>query len=99
MPKIQLHQFQGMTGVKGKLKGPLVSSVTGFMREIQKYRIVSGAGSYGAINVYRDDKGKLRGERHVRHFCEASAEFETKKQMRDWLTEQLPLCFNNIPTA
>ena len=97
--KQHLCEFVGMPGVKKKLKGPLVSSVSAFMREINKYRIVSGAGSYGSLNLYRDDKGILRGERHVRHFTAAHAEFKTKKAARDWLAEQLPLCHDHLPTA
>ena len=98
--KQQLHEFAGMPGVKKKLKGPLVSSVTAFLREIDKHRIVSGAGSYGALNLYRDDKGVLRGERHVRHFTGASAEFKSKAAAKRWLAEQWPLCISaDLPPA
>lgn len=94
--KQHLCEFTGMPGVKRNLKGPLVNSITAFMREISKHRIVSDAGSYGSLIIYRDDKGVLRGERHVRHNTEDRAEFKTKKEMRAWLSGQLPRCHSNI---
>lgn len=93
-----LFTFAGMDGVKGQLRGPMAGSVAAFMRAIDKYHIVSGAGDYGSVNLYRDDKGTLRGERHVRHFSADVAQFKTKKAARQWLTEQLPLC-RELPTA
>lgn len=97
--KQHLFEFEGMPGVKKRLKGPAVSSVTAFLREIRKHRIVSGAGDYGSLNLYRDDKGILRGERHVRHSTMASAEFKSMAAARRWIAEQLPLCRNQLPTA
>ena len=95
--KQHLLEFEGMPGVKKRLKGPMVETVSAFMREIEKHRIVSSAGDYGSVNLYRDDKGTLRGERHVRHSTMSSAEFKTKKAAREWLTENFTLCRQSPP--
>lgn len=90
--KHRLQEFVGMPGTKGKLKGPMVSTITGFMGGIAKHRVASGAGGGGAVTVYRNDAGELCGHRTV--YCGIRSTFtgKTKKELREWLAVEWPLC-------
>lgn len=92
MGKHSIASFSGMPGVRRKrLRGPIVGySVTEFMAQLRNYRTVSAAGDHGSVMVYRDDAGKFRCA-----FCRwtqviDSQTFDFKKQVRQWLANNLP---------
>lgn len=83
--------FTGLPGVRKKMiEGVYSRTPGGFIAALEKHRVVSAAGDDGAVTVYRDDKGRLRGM-----FCRymsilASETFPTKAACRRWLAEFLP---------
>jgi hypothetical protein len=87
----RLHDFAGLPGVKGgKLRGPMASSATGFMRALRQHRAVSAAGDHGSVMVWRDDAGKIRCS-FMRHFRSIETlELSTKIDVRGWLIKWLP---------
>lgn len=80
-----------LPGVKrGTLRGPMAKSVTGFMKALEKHRVVADAGDHGAAMVYRDDAGNFRCKYMVR-WSEIDAQtLKTKAAVRCWLKEWLP---------
>lgn len=91
MAKDILYTFKGMPGVRSKhLRGPMASTVTGFMAALRKYRICSDAGDYGAVNVYRDDDGNYRCSFQVFYSTKGAGTFKTKRDVEKWLKRWLP---------
>lgn len=92
----ELHEFKGMSGVAGTLRGPVVRTRTAFMALIgaringHHYRVIAAAGDHGAVQVWIDDAGKYRGAFMQRFSIVDGQEFKTKKQINAWLKEWLP---------
>jgi hypothetical protein len=91
--KIYINEYgPDIPGVKGgRLKGPMASTVTGFMTALQKYRACSDAGDHGSVMVYRDDDGNFRCMFCVWQMARERQTFKTKAQVRAWLKEWLPV--------
>lgn len=88
--------FRDLVGVRGTLKGPIVQSKTRAAAGLRKFRIVSAAGDYGAVNLYKDDSGKYRGERCEFMRTAESRIFETKKAALPWFADQILICRNGV---
>lgn len=90
--KPDLHQFGSLPGVKGgRLKGPMVGSISGFMSALRKYRVCSDAGDHGSVMVYRDDDGRLRCYFMRWHSIVEEQNYKTKAEVRAWLKKWLPV--------
>jgi len=88
---LNLHTFSGMPDVKKKsLKGPMVGSVSGFLKAIRDHRICSSSGDDGAINVYIADDGTYRCSfcRYLSYLDNQT--FTTKAAVQKWLKEWFP---------
>lgn len=94
---VSLHTYRGMPDVRRRsLKGPMVSSVSGFLTALRKHRICSAAGDDGAVNVYRADDGTYRCS-FCRYLAYLSNEkFTTKTAVRRWLKEWLPKMHRHV---
>jgi len=78
--------FSGMPGVKAKkLEGLLVTSVSGFMRNLGRYRMVSAAGDGGSCSVYIDDTGAYRCAFHRYRRKMSEETVKTKRAVEGWL--------------
>jgi len=87
-----LHTFVGLSGVKrGRLRGVMAESVTGFMKALTSFRICTAAGDHGAATVYRDDAGNWRCCFHVWREPREEQCFKTKAEVREWLKLWLPV--------
>jgi hypothetical protein len=81
----------GIPGVKGgKLRGAMASTITGIMAVLAKRRIVSDAGDYGGVMIWKDNSGAYRCNFNVYQHAVSDETFKTKKQVRAWLTEWFP---------
>ncbi len=86
-----VHEFIGLDGVKGgKLKGPLISSVSGVYATLRKYRVCAAAGDHGSITVWLDDVGwcHVGFYRHMARVAEQT--FPRKTHAYAWLIEWWP---------
>lgn len=85
-----LYTFSGMTGVSGSLHGPIIHSVSAADAALRKHRMVSAAGDHGAVNIWKDDDGALRGE--FQRFCVTldKQRFKSKAHALEWLKKWLP---------
>jgi hypothetical protein len=89
--KEQIYTFKGMPGVRAKqLRGPMKSSLTGFLAALRKYRVCSDAGDHGAVLVYRDDDGTYRCSLQAWCVTKAEGTFKTKREVAAWLKRWLP---------
>lgn len=91
---MQTFNFNGLEGVKGTLKGPIVRTRSAAAVGLLNFRIVSAAGDYGAVNLYRDDSKTLRGERCEYQRTVESQTFKTKKAALEWFDKQMRICRN-----
>jgi hypothetical protein len=88
---MELHQFSGLNGIRrGRAKGVMVNSVTGFMSALRKHRVATDAGDHGAITVWRDDAGNYQGAFTRWHSTIDHKGFPTKTALRKWLVEWFP---------
>lgn len=85
-----MGQLSGLTGVKGALPCQFVVTVEHALRRIQRHRAVTSAGATGALNVWRDDKRRLRSNfcRHMVTLDEA--EHPDAASLRMWLDKWWP---------
>jgi len=85
--------FVDLTGVAAKeLEGAFVKSAAGAVRGLAKTRVASLAGDRGAVTVWRDDAGKLRGEHSVFLVTRDSIVAKSMAELRRWLDRTVPLC-------
>lgn len=87
-----MPELRGLAGVSARaLPCQYVASVDQAVRRVTgRRRAVTAAGSDGAINVWRDDNGRLRS-----NFCRfratvAEAEHEDGESLRAWLNVWWP---------
>jgi hypothetical protein len=85
-----LFDFEGMPGVKGTLKGPFIKSVNAANIVLRKRRVVSAAGDFGCVNVYRRDDDKWGCEFQFYQFAIDSKVYKTKNDALKWLKKWLP---------
>lgn len=85
------YTLQGLTGRPGKTRAARFFSVTEGLRLFRKINAITTAGDNGAINIWRDKAGAIHAERH--RFCVTieSEVFGTVKQVKQWLSTNLPL--------
>ncbi len=86
-----LCDFHSPPGVKGgRLKGPMVRTVTDFRHAMVSNRAVSAAGDHGAVMVWKDDHGRwcCRFMRYQRAINDAA--FYSKEGVFRWLRTWLP---------
>lgn len=89
-----MAHFTGLAGVRQKkIAGVLVNrTISAFMTAIKKHRVASAAGDMGAITLWRDDRGQLRGA-FCRYLSVLSEEqFTSQAAARRWLSSWLPEC-------
>jgi uncharacterized protein YllA (UPF0747 family) len=67
----------------------IVSTVTAAFNVLRQGTAASASGDNGAINLWYDDDGDLRGERMRFLITEDSQTFSTKKEARTWLKDAL----------
>lgn len=65
------------------------SSATGAIKALRKGLAATASGDRGAINLWRDDTGQLRGERFRFLLLQESAEFGTIASARIWYAASL----------
>lgn len=84
----EYHDLDGVSG--GRLRGPMVHTVSGFRSAMVANRAVSSAGDHGAIMVWRDDSGQWRCS--FMRFCTPRNEavFSSKAAVLKWVREWLP---------
>lgn len=83
----------GLPGVRPgkKIKPVWANTPSGFIAGLKKGRAVTGAGDYGAINLYYDDKRQLRGHFSAWMSIVDGQEFKSKAAALRWLKEWVPL--------
>lgn len=80
-----------LPGVKrGTLRGPMARGVSGFMKALERHRVVADTGDYGSAMVYRDDAGDYRCKYMVRWSEVDASTLKTKTAVRAWLKVWLP---------
>ena len=76
----------GLPGTDGrKIECEFVGSVTAALFALSKGKPATLAADNGAINVWRDDAGCLRGERHFHKSVRESKRFYSKRELGVWL--------------
>ena len=89
--KPYIYTFYAPPGVRAKkLRGPMERTKTGFLRSIRNYRIVSAAGDYGAVTVWRRDDGQYGSAFSVWMVHRAEATHTSLKSLGAWLDTWLP---------
>lgn len=82
--------LRGLPGVTGDRAAVYARSVTDAMRRIRVSRTLTAAGPTGAINVWRDDKGRLRSSFSRYRVTIDSAEHASLASLRRWLMAWWP---------
>lgn len=82
--------YINLDGVKGgKLEGPMVASVSGFMTALRSHRVASAAGDSGAITVWIDDQGLIHCDRSAFQVTQEKQVFNRKSHVQKWLKPNL----------
>lgn len=84
-------ELAGLPGRKGKTEACLIkeASAARIRRIIESGRACTSAGDNGAVNIWRTDKGALRGEAMRRLRSLERAAFTDYHAAAEWLTEWL----------
>jgi hypothetical protein len=78
--------LRGLPGTDGSEREcDLVRTVTAAFRSLRRGRPAAFAADNGAINVWRDDAGTLRGERYFYTAVRESKKFSSLKKLAVWL--------------
>jgi len=85
-----MGQLVGLPGVSSALPCQHVVSVDQALRRIQRRRAITAAGSTGALNVWRDDKRRLRSEFMRFRVTVDRAEHADLGALRVWLERWWP---------
>lgn len=76
----------GLPGVRRReVKARYITSVSGAILALRAGFAATSAGTYGAINVWRDDKGIYHGEFHRFMVTQSSESFPRIEAARPWL--------------
>lgn len=59
------------------------------LKALTRYRAVTTAGDIGALTVWRDDSGQLRGERYRNMGTRDAQIFRSKRAMAVWLKDAM----------
>lgn len=82
-------ELRGLPNTKGVVEYEFASSASAALRVLRKGKAASDGQRNGAINLWRDDDGKLRGSRCV-HFMEVELKtFRTQSQAAKWYRRAL----------
>lgn len=93
MTKPSIHEFQDLEGIKKqKISGVFASNITQARKYLGKWRVISWAGSGGAVTAWRDDKGKYKASHQYYMVEKASKTCTTKKEILDWYAKYLKKC-------
>ena len=86
-----MYTLRGLQGVKGDIENvEFFSSVSAGIRGLKKARARTTAGDRGSINLWVNDAGLYRGERHAFKRTISSIETKTSRELEAWLKEELP---------
>lgn len=87
-------ELQGLPGVRRKrVRAVMCKSIAGVMAVFMTTtKAATGAGDYGAVNVYVDDDGLYQCQFMVYHSVVNAGTFTTKSDVRKWLSEWWPQC-------
>lgn len=80
----------GLEGVKGKIETECASSVSKMIQIFRNYGAATAAGDDGAICIWRDDRGILRGDLQRYMITMDKQEFATIKAMHEWVRTTWP---------
>lgn len=69
----------------------MVRSASGFLVALRKHRICSSAGDSGAVTVWVEDSGTFHCHFGIYRKTVDQQRFTTKRQVRFWLAEWLPM--------
>lgn len=85
--------FVGLEGIKKKkIDGKFVRTPAAAIRALKENRVASLAGDHGAVTVWRDDAGKLRGDFSRWLITQDSILAKSKAELRRWLDRVAPQC-------
>jgi len=78
--------LKGLPGTDGReIEGEFVGSVSAALRVLSKGKPAIFAAENGSINIWRDDSGRLRGERHFYKLVRESKRFYSQAALAVWL--------------
>ena len=87
-----MSELIGLPGTngKGRMFTEFGHSVSGLMRLFEKEGVSTAAGLNGSINVWKDDHGVYRAERHF--YCKTVEGIitQSKAALKYWLNWNLP---------
>lgn len=85
--------FVGLEGIrKKKIDGKFVASPAAAIRALTDNRVASLAGDRGAVTVWRDDAGNLRGDFSRWQITQDSILAKSKAELRRWIDRVAPQC-------
>jgi hypothetical protein len=85
-----MPELRGLTGVAGALPCQHVVTIDQTLRRIKKRRAVTAAGPNGAINVWRDDRRRLRSAFCRHRVVIAEAGHSDATSLQAWLAAWWP---------
>lgn len=85
--------FVGLEGIRKKeVGGKFVGTPAAAIRALKDNRVASLAGDRGAVTVWRDDAGNLRGDFSRWRITQDSILAKSKAELRRWLDRVAPQC-------
>lgn len=82
-------KFQGLPDTTGDVEAAYFSTAAAALRLLRTYRCVTAAKDYGAIHIWRDDNGVLRGELSRWMITRDQQIFKTLVAARLWIAASL----------
>lgn len=81
--------LSGLPNTTGNQDCEIVRSIAGAFKALRRGVAASAAGDNGAINLWYDDDGDLRGERFCFMITQDSQTFQNQKEAGTWFKEAL----------
>lgn len=87
-----MPELRSLPGTNGKPKTikEFANSPSGFIRLLKRDGFSTGANDNGAINVWKDDAGSYRAERHYRLSVRDGIITKVLKELKVWLDVNYP---------
>jgi hypothetical protein len=87
---LTMGTLNDLPGKKGSYEATFAGSITQAMKLLGQGKTVTSAGDSGALNIYRDDGGKIRVG-FYRYYAALSEEITgNQKRTREWLKKWWP---------
>ena len=79
-------EMKGMKGVAGSRAAAFCKTASDARRALEAGKVAAAAEDYGAVIVWRDDSGTLRGDRQKFRHSEEECEFSSMTKALKWFT-------------